>query len=680
MGPEAGVSAVVVGVDDPGQLVVVDDRERQGELAAVLGARLEEVGLRTDRRRDGGDDFLADRVERRVRDLREQLLEVVEQQPRPFRQHGDRCVGSHRADRLGAVERHRGDDDLELLVRVPEHLLAAQHAVMAEHDVLALGQIDQLGHALLEPLGVRVLGGERALDLLVVDDATLGGVDQEHLAGLQPALGDDLGRIDVDHPDLGRHHDEVVVGDPVAAGPKTVAVEHGADHGAIGERHAGGAVPGLHHARVVPVERPLVVVHLGVVLPRLGDHHQDRVLDRTSGQVQQLEHLVEAGRVRRAGRADRERLGEVRQVRARRHRLAGAHPVLVALDGVDLAVVGDEAVRMGKRPRRERVGREARVHEQQRALDTRIDEVREELAELRCRQHPLVDDRAGRQRREVRREVLRQFVLGTLAGNERLAVEFDTRGAVGGGDEELLHRRHRRPGGRAEALGAGRQVAPAEHDEPLLHRDVLDRGECLLECHRLGRQEGDARRVRTFGREREPGDSPQEPVGYLEQDAGTVAGVGLGPGRATVGQVGERPKPGHHEFVRPHAPHVGDERDATGVMFEARVVKARRPRLFLHRWLTSTKLEVAVEPGTTLAQTVASCYGIARWIGKMIRHVRLRNPRTVCLRTREASSGADRSEGGHVWGRRAARRALRRILPASSRSGSSTNSNVRGTL
>ena len=439
------------------------------------------------------------------------------------------------------------------------------------------------------------------------------------LPGCKPALGDDLGGVDVDHADLRRHHDQVVVGDPVAARPQPVAVEHGADHGAVRERHAGRAVPGLHHARVVPVERPLVVVHLGVVLPRLGDHHQDRVLDRAAGQVQQLEHLVEAGRVGRAGRADRERLGEVRQVRARRHRLAGAHPVLVALDRVDLAVVGDEAIRVGERPRRERVRREAGVHEQQRALDAGIDEVGEELAELRRRQHPLVDDRAGRQRREVRRQVLGQLVLGPLAGDERLAVEVDARRAIGGGDEELLHRRHRGAGGRAEAVGLDRQVAPAEHDEPLFDGDVLDRGERLLERHRLGRQERDARRVRTLGREREPGDRPQELVGHLEQDAGAVARVGLGPGGAAVGEVGEGAQPGHHQFVRPYAPHVGDERDTTGVMFEARVVKARRPRLYLHRWLTSTKLEVAVEPGTTLAQTVQSCYGIARRIGKMIR-------------------------------------------------------------
>ena len=61
--------------------------------------------------------------------------------------------------------------------------------------------------------------------------------------------------------------------------------------------------------------------------------------------------------------------------RAVEHRLAGAHPVLVALHGVDLAVVGDVAVRVGERPRRERVRREAAVHEQQRALDALVEEI-----------------------------------------------------------------------------------------------------------------------------------------------------------------------------------------------------------------------------------------------------------------------------------------------------------------
>ena len=92
----------VVDVDDLGQLVVVDDRERQHQLAAALRTRREQVALGPDRRADGGDDLLADRVERRVGDLREQLLEVVEQQPRALAEHGDRRVGAHRAERLAA--------------------------------------------------------------------------------------------------------------------------------------------------------------------------------------------------------------------------------------------------------------------------------------------------------------------------------------------------------------------------------------------------------------------------------------------------------------------------------------------------------------------------------------------------------------------------------------------------
>ena len=69
---------------------------------------------------------------------------------------------------------------------------------------------------------------------------------------------------------------------------------------------AGRAVPRLHHGGVEAVEGPLAGVHLGVVLPRLGDHHQHGVVQRATTEVEQLEHLVEAGRVGGAGRADRE--------------------------------------------------------------------------------------------------------------------------------------------------------------------------------------------------------------------------------------------------------------------------------------------------------------------------------------------------------------------------------------
>src|SRR5947199_94016 len=77
----------------------------------------------------------------------------------------------------------------------------------------------------VQPLVVRVLRGELALDLVVLDDPVLVDVDQEHPARLEPALADDRGRVEVEHADLGGEDDESVVGDPVAARAQPVAVE-----------------------------------------------------------------------------------------------------------------------------------------------------------------------------------------------------------------------------------------------------------------------------------------------------------------------------------------------------------------------------------------------------------------------------------------------------------------------
>ena len=66
------------------------------------GLAVEQVALGADVARQRGDELLADRVERRVGHLREQLGEVVEQQPRPLDEHRDRacrCPSSRAARR-----------------------------------------------------------------------------------------------------------------------------------------------------------------------------------------------------------------------------------------------------------------------------------------------------------------------------------------------------------------------------------------------------------------------------------------------------------------------------------------------------------------------------------------------------------------------------------------------------
>ena len=198
-GGEPGQVALRVHPHQLGQVVVVQHRERQHDLPAGPRAGLQQVGLRADDGGQRGDHRLPDRVQRRVGDLREQLAEVVEDQPRPGGQHRLRGVGAHRADALGAGGGHRGDQHPQLFLGVAEDLLPGQHAAVRDGDVLAGRQVGEPHQAGVHPVAVRLLGGQRALDLGVVEDPALVGVHQEHPARLQPAALQHLLRRDRQH-------------------------------------------------------------------------------------------------------------------------------------------------------------------------------------------------------------------------------------------------------------------------------------------------------------------------------------------------------------------------------------------------------------------------------------------------------------------------------------------------
>ena len=124
---EPGLLAVVVDVDDLVQLVVVEHRPAEHDLAARRGGRFEKVVLGSHHPRHRGDDGFADGVQWRVGHLGEEFDEVVVQQTGSLRQHGRRGVGSHGAQRLRARGRHRGEQDAQLLLGVAEGDLPAHH-------------------------------------------------------------------------------------------------------------------------------------------------------------------------------------------------------------------------------------------------------------------------------------------------------------------------------------------------------------------------------------------------------------------------------------------------------------------------------------------------------------------------------------------------------------------------
>ena len=345
-----------------------------------------------------------------------------------------------------------------------------------------------------------------------------------------------------------------VVGHPVAGRAQAVAVEDGADDRPVGEGHGGRAVPRLHERGVVAVEGPPGRVHRAVVLPRLGDHHQHGVVDGPAAEVEQLQHLVERGRVAGSRGHHGEGPLQPRDEVGGAQGFAGPHPVPVAGQRVDLAVVGHVAVRVGQGPRREGVGREPRVDEGQPADQPLVGQVGVELGQLVGGQHPLVGDRPGRQGGEV---AGLDLVLGPLAHHEGQPVDGQRR--VARRSAGCRPRRPRTAGAstagpprrwsRASdgSTGSARQPRTSRPSSAAMLAHLLPG---LGGLRRVAGQEGDAGGVAAAGGQGEVHHRAVEVVGDLDQDAGAVAGVLLAPGRAPVGQVLEGVDGLQHQGVR----------------------------------------------------------------------------------------------------------------------------------
>ena len=553
------------------------------DLATRLGLGREEIPLGPHRRFHGRHQLFTDLIERWIGDLREELLEIVVERPRLVREHGQRGIGAHGAEGLLAVLGHRREQQAQVFVRVAEGDLARE-------DALVIGLGDRLGREILEadevltqPRPVRFLGGELGLDLLVGDDPALRGVHQKDPAGVQSSLGEDVLRRDVEHADLRGHDDEVVPGHVVARGAKAVAVEHGADHRAVGEGDGRRAVPRLHERGVVLVERPPLRAHRLVVLPGLGNHHEDRVRQRAPAHDQELEHIVEGRRVREPLAGHREHLGQVlAEDVGPAERFPRAHPVDVAAQRVDLAVVGHEAIRVGQRPRREGVGAEPLVDEGQRRLDVGVGKIGEHALDLVGREHALVDERVRGEARHVHELLLGEVhrvdrVLDALADDVELALEVGVVSHTGAApDEHLPHDRLHRARGGAQVPIVGGQVAPAQEALAFLDHEGLDQRLHLVALEIVAGQEREAGAVLRRRRQREAerrAHLAQEFVGHLQQDAGAVAGVRLAPAGAPVQEVDQDLERLAHDGVRLSSLDVDDEADAAGVVLVAGIVE-----------------------------------------------------------------------------------------------------------
>ncbi len=249
-----------------------------------------------------------------------------------------------------------------------------------------------------------------------------------------------------------------------------------------------------------------------------------------------------------------------------------------------------EPVGVSQRPRRERVGAEALVHQGERGRQVGPREIREHRPELPRRQHPLVGQRIRRQADDVE-EAARERIdlervdslLDPLADHVQLALRLRASrfgGQVGGqvvqsgqADEQVLKDRLCGTSARTDHAVVRRDVAPSNQALPFLLDDARD---AILDPIAVGlvmRQEDQPCAVLPGRGQRRRRTGAQECVGHLNQDAGTVAGVLLTSAGAAMFQIDQDLQRVLDDLVRARSLDVHDKSHAAGIVLGAGVVQ-----------------------------------------------------------------------------------------------------------
>ena len=509
----------------------------------------------------------------------------MRQRPGQGRQHRGRGVVAHRADRLLAVAHQRVQQQVQVLAAVAGGDLAARQGLARGRARLGSGADDrlQIDH-IVQPRLIGVGGGQGVDGLMFVIDAAVLHIDGDQLAGadvqaaLHPAFGDRH------QAGFGARHQQAVDGFDGAQGAQAVAVLARHDPAAVGGADGGRAVPRLHHRIAIGVEGAVFGRHDHVVLgPGLGDQQGLGHRRGATGVDQHLHDVVQSGGVRSARLDHRLDLAVAVAEGAGRHAdLVRLHPVQIALQRVDLAVVGHHAEGLGQLPFGEGVGRIALVEDRIGRDEARVLKIGIQVAQQFGPHHPLVGDRARGQGADIDAgQVLGlDRLLDTAAAQiqfalQRLAIQRLARVVQRRGQHDLFDLWPGRAGLGPHDRQVDGRLAPAIDPEAGAQGLGLDDGAGAVLGAQVGaRQEdlADADGPRTQGLADGGHLFGEEALRQLGHDARAVARQAVGIDRAAVGHGLQTADRIFDHVAARRAVDGTDQADAAGVPLRAAII------------------------------------------------------------------------------------------------------------
>ena len=238
------------------------------------GIAAQQIGTRPDHRHQAHHQFFADRIDRRIGDLGEILLEIIVEQLGLLRQHRDAACPrpwsrSDRRPRSPSAPGRTGD--LPGCSQRPAAYRAAAKDRWPWRGDLPAGRAG-LPACTGPPSAIPHKARRRRTSVLISSSSTM-RPSSKSISSILPGCSRHLRLIFSSgtgmHAGFRRQDHQIVVGDDIARGTQAVAVQGGADLAAVGEGDGGGAVPRLHQRGMIFVESLALGIHASCCRPRL---------------------------------------------------------------------------------------------------------------------------------------------------------------------------------------------------------------------------------------------------------------------------------------------------------------------------------------------------------------------------------------------------------------------------
>ncbi len=275
-----------------------------------------------------------------------------------------------------------------------------------------------------------------------------------------------------------------------------------------------------------------------------------------------------------------ELLHVVAEERRFQQRLARLHPVHIAAQRIDLAVVRDVAIRMRQRPAGKRVRRKALMNDAQCALEPRVGELAIEVGNLRRKQQALIHNRPRRERGNVEEMTVfhlfhHDLAFDALPRHIELALEMIFVPVVGTAEEYLLNIGLGGPRLASDRVAIAGRIPPAQYAQAFFAGHPLDDAFALQSLVFTHRQKDHAHRVGAgLGQGESQGLalSGKKFMGNLDQDARAIPSLRVATGGASVRQANQNLDAHLDHLVALFATHAGDKPHAAVVSLVARIV------------------------------------------------------------------------------------------------------------